>query len=125
MDIKELETAPLHEEGREVRIKDEKGKETDFYIRVVGPDSPTWRRIVRKMQKGVIRESLSQEAQTDGISEQAESIAQATLDWRGLTSGGEEVKFSKTKAFELYKNAPYVLNQVDLFIGIRSNFTKS
>lgn len=125
MDINQLETAPIHEEGREVQIKGPDGLETDVYIHVVGVDSKTWRKIARKMQKGVIEESLPDKYKDDGISERAESIAQATIGWRGITDDGKEVKFSKSKAFNLYRNAPYILNQVDVFIGNRANFMNS
>ena len=44
MDINKLYTAESHEEGAEMQVKDENGKQVDCFITVVGQDSKTWRK---------------------------------------------------------------------------------
>ena len=120
MDIKSLQTKPLHDAGAEMRVKDPNGNETDFYIRLVGVDSAKWRDIKRKLERRTLEASFNGD---DADIDAAEYIADATLDWRGLESDGKPVKFSRKNALDLYRNAPYICDQADRFIAKRANFT--
>jgi len=120
MDIRQLTTRAAHDAGAEVRIRDQYGKETDVHIRVVGMDSVIWRGIVRDQERRAMSAAASGlDAPAEDV---AEVLARATLDWRGLESGGEPLAYSEEAAYELYTNAPYIADQVDRFIGQRSNF---
>ena len=122
MDIKALETKPLHDAGAEMCVRDASGNETDFYIRLVGVDSDKWRTIKRKLERKALDASFNgDEANIDP----AEYIADATIDWRGLESDGKPVPFSRQAALDLYRNAPYICDQADRFIAKRANFTSS
>lgn len=120
MDINELKTKPLHDSGAEMQVKDAEGKETDFYIRLVGVDSGKWREIKRKLERKALDASFNGD---DPNIDAAEYIAEATLDWRGLESDGKPVPFSHQAALDLYRNAPYICDQADRFIAKRANFT--
>ena len=118
MEISDLYTAPSHEDGAEMQVIGEDGVALDCYITVAGIDSRVWRKASldgsRKLFKG----------DGDAIDISDESIARATLGWRGFESDGIEIAFSIENALSLYKNAPYISEQVDKFIANRSNFTR-
>jgi hypothetical protein len=122
MDIKDLYTAQKHEEGAECQIHDESGNFLDMYIRVVGLDSDKWRTAMRETKRRILTDSKDDREKADY---ELDQLVDATLDWRGFMSDGEELKFSKKRVRDLYKNAPYIRDQVDRFIAERANFTQS
>ena len=116
MEINELNTAERHQIGAEMQVKSENGEKLDCFITLVGVDSKTWRAIVKKNRRKII---------TGEEVDNAESLAEATLGWRGFTKDGVEYEFSKERVKALYDSAPYIQNQVDEFIANRENFTKA
>ncbi len=116
MDVKKLYTLEAHEEGSEIQIKDPSTNElTDFYIKVKGVDSKSYREAVRKYHRKLLKDEEGGEI---------DLLVAITIDWRGLKSGKEPVKFTPESAKSLYENAPNVASQVDRFIAERVNFTK-
>mgnify|MGYP005989872345 CR=1 FL=1 len=116
MDVKQLYTLDAHEEGSEVQIKDPSTNEpTDFYIKVKGVDSRSYRDAVRKYHRKLLKDEEGGEI---------DLLVAVTIDWRGLKSGKDTVKFTEEAARNLYENAPNVASQVDRFIAERVNFTK-
>lgn len=126
MDIGLLETASIHEEGAEVCILDASGKKTDFFITVMGVDSPEYQRRLIKSKNDFYRliASGKELKPDDEITETVATLAAVTLGWRGLTSNGEEVVFSVKECKKLYSNAPRVRQQVENFVINAKNFTK-
>jgi len=118
MNIDDLYTVEDHEAGAEMQIKDQFGALLDCYIKFAGIDSKTWRRGYAKSKRAIIRG----EDETKAL---ADALSNATISWRGLTSDGKDIPFSKEKAAQLYINAPYIMDQADTFIAARENFTKS
>jgi len=117
MDITELYTRDAHEQGAEMQIKDKTGQPAEMYISLVGMDSKTWRSLMAEQN----RKLMAENADVDEI--KAETFASATLSWRGFMSKGEEIAFSREKVLELYTQAPYIVDQVNHFVGDRLNFT--
>jgi len=117
MDIKSLYTVEDHDAGAEMQVKDQHGKEMDCYITIVGIDSKTWRKSFNKHKRKILSDNDENAA--------ADLYAGVSLSWRGFTSKGEELPFSKKSVKALYINAPYLVEQVDTFIADRANFTKS
>ena len=116
MDVKQLYTLDAHEEGAEIQIKDPSTNEsTDFYIKVKGVDSKSYREAVRKFHRKLLNDEEGGEI---------DLLVAVTIDWRGLKSGKDLIKFSPDTAKDLYENAPSVASQVDRFIAERVNFTK-
>ncbi len=116
MDVKQLYTLDAHEEGSEIQIKDPSTNEpTDFYIKVKGVDSKTYREAVRKYHRKLLNDEEGGEI---------DLLTAITIGWRGLKSGKEKVDFDFDTAKKLYENAPSVASQVDRFIADRVNFTK-
>lgn len=122
MDINELYTAPLHDKGAEVQIKNPITSElTDCWIKVVGVDSKRFRDSQRKRQREVLdalRDSKPLNDDEFGI------LVDATIGWKGFTNKGKEWKFSKANVKVLYKNSPKIAEQVDRFVADRRNFIK-
>lgn len=123
MELEDLYTATRHQEGAEMRVKDQFGKDTDFYIKLVGVDSATWAKIQRDFNRDLLAMGKNDKS-VDDKEVQVRMISQAIIGWRGFTNKGKAVKFSTKKAEELLKNAPYVADQADRFIAKRLNFTK-
>lgn len=132
MDIKDLYTSDLHEDGAEMRVKNQYGDDTDMYISLAGVDSKLWRhekirgeREALNRYKKLESGSIDLEKSVDEAAKlTAELLANITLGWRGFTSEGQELEFSREKAAELYLCAPYIREQVDNFFSNRVNFTK-
>lgn len=120
MEISELHTAEAHATGAEMQVETPEGKKLDCFIMLPGVDSAKWRGISRRMERETIL-AKDDEAK-DAI--EAKGLADAALDWRGFTQDGKELPFSNEALFDLFKNAPYIKDQVNYFIGTRKNFTK-
>lgn len=122
MDVADLYTADAHNDGAEMMVKDMHGKDTEIYIRVAGVDSEAWRGGLRKAQRRVLESTVNGDGEEK--IDAALLLANATLGWRGITANGEELPFSRDEALKLYRNAPYIADQVDRFLSSRANFTK-
>lgn len=112
MDIKDLYTADVHEAGSEMHVEGPDGKPIDFFITLVGKDSKKWRAIKRKYERDML---MDKDPERDYV---AEMLADAVISWRG---DGIQ-KFTRKAALELFINAPYILDQANVFVGTRSNF---
>ena len=119
MKLNTLYTTDLHDAGAELRILDGEGNKTDLYITVVGMDSKAFRKHSKRHQKAYM-ESLRSKKDFDDEDLNLQGLVDCTLGWRGV-----EEKFSKKLCTELYKNAPYIKDQIDNFMGDRANFTKA
>ena len=115
--IDELYTLEHHENGAEMQVKDENGNDLDMYLILAGTDSKRFREGFAKAKREAL---LDDETDTNVI-----TLSEATIGWRGFMSKGKELEFSKEKVEQLYRNAPYIMTQVNFFIGNRANFTKS
>jgi hypothetical protein len=123
MDIKQLNTADSHDAGSEINIRDQFGKLTDCFITVVGMDSKIWRQIEADRNRRLVAKLIKPDDAAQE-SDSAETLAKATIAWRGFTDGESQYDFSQEKAVLLYRSAPYIADQVDRFIGKRANFIK-
>lgn len=115
MELKQLETRAESNKGGEMQVTGWDDKPTDFYITIVGVDSDIW----QKVQRDIARKALKGEE-----GDRAESMASVTVGWRGLTQDGKDVPFSPDAAISLYREAPYIADQVFTFMADRQNFMK-
>lgn len=118
MDIDQLYTVDAHEAGAEMQVKDQAGKLLDMWITIAGLDSKAYRAAESEMQKE-IRDGKDVEAA------KVDAVTKISIGWRGFTSEGAEIPFSKEAIEKLYANAPYILQQADRFLANRVNFIKS
>lgn len=116
MDLKQLYTVDAHDEGIEICIKSPlDGKDTDFYITVMGVDSKAYRDAV----KGYHRKLLNKEEGGD-----IDLLVAVTKSWKGLQDKGKEVKFTPEIAADLYRQSPNIAYQIDNVVADRKNFIK-
>ena len=124
MEFDKLCTKESHEKGAEVEIFDPaSGESTEVFIHVLGPDSKAWRTAIKEQTKAAIaRKSDGEEVSFEDC--EAELLAAVTIGWRGISRNGDDLPFSKEDCITLYRSAPYILDQVNQFVGNRVNFTK-
>lgn len=129
MDLNDINLTEAAEIGAELILEHPvTGEPLDIVIHLAGTDSSAYRmkqkEITGKRIAKMARGKKPDFAASD--SEACELLAACTLGWDGILEGGEEVKFSKESAKNLYMEHNWIREQVDLFIGDRANFfTKS
>lgn len=116
MDLSSFETRAIHDDGAEMQVRDQLGNLTDLFITFAGVDSERWGPIKRRIEKSAV---LGKEW------DNAEAMADMALSWRGATENGQPIEFSRDRIYKLLKNAPYICEQADRFIGRRANFLKA
>lgn len=117
VDIESLYSAERHEKGAAMQVKDEFGNLLDMFLIIAGPDSKAWRQAVSKNKF-----NLASDEDTNDV--KIELMVEITLGWKGFTQKGKALEFSKDKVRNLYKQAPYLLTQIDEFFANRANFTQ-
>lgn len=122
MEITALYTAEKHNDGAEMRVCDQFNKPLDLWLTLAGQDSEVWNKANREKQQKAFKRLIAKDE--DGGDDDLEYMVNATLGWRGFEQAGAPLEFSKENARQLYKQAPYVLDQCILFINNRANFTK-
>jgi len=129
--FEDLLTAKQHEKGAEMQVISKEGKALDMYITLMGQDSRAWRNAVAKSQRDALTLSIKEKGKKgkkndiDTTDIECETLASVTLGWRGfIDNDGKELKFSKAKIKQLYVFAPYIRDQVDVFVARYGNFIK-
>lgn len=102
------------------------GVNTDIRIRVNSPDSKEYQKLVHKLSNDRLKQMSKRGSITSEQVEQEniELLASNTLEWEGLTSGGQAIPFSHQAAVDLYTRFKWLREQVDAFLGDRKNFFK-
>jgi hypothetical protein len=105
------------------------GEPTDIVIKLAGVDSKAWRRATLEVQRRVQDEARGgsfAERMVVGIEErQADILAGCTLNWRNLELDGEALPCTQENAEKVYKRFPWLLEQINTFVGNRANFFRS
>ena len=128
MDLSELDSVKACNDGADLNLYHPgTGEPLDIIIRCAGPDSDAFNRANRKMQdkrlhqsmKGGKRRMSSEDLDEDTI----ELLAACTLSWNEhMVVDGERVEFSLDNARMIYRRFPWIREQVNRFVGDRSNF---
>jgi len=118
MNIDQLYTLEDHERGAEMQVKGPTGKLLDMHITVKGVDSKTFRKGFNQSKREIMMGN-------DTTLAEAKLMSDIIIGWRGFEDKGKELKFTKEKAEQLFLNAPYLKDQVDVFIAKRKNFMKA
>ena len=135
MDLKQLSVKeePVAMEvmhpGTQEPLTDEKTGET-MKIHLLGRDSQAYKTKMRERQnkrmqagfkKGKNRKVSIEEVDSDTL----EVMVAVTTDWEGVIWEGKPLEFNAENARFLYKNLPWLVDQVDEFIHERENFFTS
>lgn len=132
MDLNNYDTSKTSKTGSDLHLKDpiddvylydEEGN-SPVVITVLGIDSKVFSEKKRestiaktaKMRRGKSFDLIPTDEETCDI------LASCTLGWSGIKKGGEYVEFSLDAAYQLYIDYPWIRDQVNEFVGDRSNF---
>lgn len=92
-------------------------------IKVVGTDSPKFKQVESKIQERKLKNKqliTSSEAQREDT---IELLSNASVDWENFYKNGKPLeKFSTAEVANLYREYPFIKEQIDRYIGNRINF---
>ncbi|MDB6454693.1 hypothetical protein [Falsirhodobacter sp. 20TX0035] len=92
----------------------------EITIRLLGNDSREFRAALSDLaekQAGKKRQSLAA-AEAHSV----DLLARLTLGWQGIVYKGVPLEFTRENAAMLYRERPFIREQIDRFIGNRGNF---
>lgn len=129
MDLATLDTKAAAERGADLHLAHPVTFEPLFTddgkpltIRLLGNDSREFRAGMSELAEsrvGKKRTSLAA-AEANGI----DLLARVTVGWSNIIYNGEPLKFSLENAKMLYRERPWIKEQVDEFVADRANFLK-
>ena len=114
MDLRSIDTS-LCETGVDMIVKDIDGNDTNATIKLLGSESIVGRKLMLEFMRS-IKDGKQEEGDSDKI------LSELTLDWKNIQINGKDIKFSKEKALEIYRNYPILKKQVDIFVSSNKNF---
>lgn len=102
--------------------------ETDIKIKIHGSDSKIYRdaqranqnKRIKGMQKNRNFHMTADEIEIEALN----MLALCTTGWENMEKDGKKVPFSPENAKLIYKENPWIREQIEEAIGDRSNFTK-
>ena len=116
MELRSIDTS-LCETGADMIVTDIDGNDTDAIITLLGSESKVGRKLMLDFMR-TIKEGKQEDGDSDKI------LSELTIGWKNIKIDGKEVKFTKEKALELYKEFPILKKQVDIFVSNQKNFLK-
>ena len=127
LDLSEADYQTLHlcHPSTGLELVDEED-DTPVLIQLYSADSDTYRAAVRKFGNKKLNEKKNRKQSIEELEESSASLlATATHGWSGLKIGENELAFNFANAKKLYRDFPWIREQVEDFINDRSNFLKS
>lgn len=126
MDLKTLDITSPANEGVWMDIEHPiTGEVLDIKIKVAGIDSNIYRKKLREQQNKRIRKGFKNITAEELEAEAIELLVACTLDWKGVEYEGQELECNPENIRKIYKEFPWIREQVDLFINDRANFLKN
>lgn len=133
-DIAAFDTISASDEGSVMEVKNPKTGDVlrhedgrPFTIRFRGRDSEVVRSLIRAQSDRRIQQGIRSRIPASSASierDEIELIVAATMEW-DIILGGQPAKNSTQAYREAYTKYPWLREQGDEFIGVRSNFIKS
>jgi hypothetical protein len=126
IDLAKLDTNKASEEGVWCDIENPStGEQTGIRIKVLGMDSKAYKNQTRKVQDKNLKKGFrgmknlkSETLENNRI----ELICVCTVDWENVQYNAETLECNPENKKWLYKEYPWIFDQVDEFIGDRGNF---
>ena len=126
MDLKNLNVTEKAEEGSWCELEHPVTGETlDIRIKLAGIDSKTYREAARKQINKRLKKGLRKISVEDTEQEEIELLAACTLDWENVEYEGKELECNPENVKFVYKEFPWIREQVDAFIADRGNYLKN
>ena len=126
MDLKKLNITEKAEEGSWCELEHPVTGETlDIRIKLAGIDSKTYREAARKQINKRLKKGLRKISIEDTEQEEIELLAACTLDWENVEYEGNVLECNPENVKFVYKEFPWIREQVDAFIADRGNYLKN
>ena len=132
MDLASLTIVDDAEEGGWLTVQSPSGgdllydEKNPVRIRLKGRDSSTYRqseRVIRDKRIDSLRNQQNWDAK-DQDNESLELLSACFIDWEGVFDNGDPLECTPENARRLMRAAPFIFEQVDLFVADRANFTR-
>lgn len=131
MDLAKLDVTSAANAGATLTLRHPAtGDDMETTITLAGRDSATWkeaerkyadRRLAQMQRNGKMGNITTAEVEERGL----KLLAAVTLDWTGVELDGKPVACTKENAEHIYARFAWIAEQVDGFVGDRSNFLPS
>ncbi len=101
---------------------------TDAKITLAGEDSKLWRKAGREVNMRSLQgtgkklENIFQQAAERIEKNKPDLLASVTLSWVNVELNGKKLECTRENARKLYESHPWLLEQVNTFVGNRANF---
>lgn len=120
-DFDSMQTA--QEDGVDVVIKDPRGKDLGFTIRVAGPDSDRQKDAQQSFVDQRIADQKSGPFDSDElIALSIHVLAASTIDWSPFVMDRKPLEYSYENAKRLYLRFPFIRDQIQAAAGSRARF---
>lgn len=134
-DLTSLNTTKACNAGAEVEIRHPvTNAPLGIKIHVLGRDSDTFKEHTREMINSRLRkEAMAAKRGKDAELRTVEMIEQENMDllvacttnWSGVIVGGKELPFEEANVRQVYREYPWIYDQVNEAIGTLENFLKN
>ena len=128
MDLSKLDMNEAASRGAEMVLRHPSSGEELFtddepiIFQLLGSDSAEYRQRIRAAANKSINKGRRTQTVERLEQESIDLLAGVTVDWSGVVVDGEAVEFSHNAAKKLYTEYAWIREQVDEFVGERSNF---
>jgi uncharacterized protein YbcI len=122
-DLANLDTGKTAEEGVWMELEHPaSGEALGMHVKVLGVDSERYQKALRKQQDKRLKKRnktiKAEELENEGI----ELLAQCVAEWEGFTYNENELECNLENVRWFLKTYKWAKDQIDDFIGDRSNF---
>lgn len=125
MDLTTLDTRKMADKGSVLQLRHPTTFEPieGMTITLLGLDSSTY----RNKQKALTQDKLDQGRRFKNSVDISEMdtlslLAACTIEWTGFEEGQQALECNEKNVIRVYKDWPWIREQVDAFIGDRANF---
>ena len=101
------------------------GEPLEVKIKLAGIDSDYYKKELRRQQNKRFKKGFRKMNAEELESETIELLVACTLDWDGVELEGQALECNPENVRKVYKQFPWIKEQVDNFINDRANFLKN
>lgn len=123
VDLSIYDTTKTSADGVWMELENPKDSEPlGVHFKLLGSDSEEYNKQVRKNNDKRIKKGMKNLKSETLEAEGLELLVACTVDWQDVMDEGEELECTKENVRKVYKKYPWIKDQVDEFVGDRSNF---
>lgn len=126
MDLKTLDIASPANEGVWMELEHPvTGEPLGIKIKLAGVDSDYYKKEIRRQQNKRLKKGIRNIKAEELENEAIELLVACTLAWENVEYNGEALECKPENVRKIYKEFPWIREQVDSFINDRANFVKN